>query len=136
MLNRFALVKAQAKEYVRQSQTRMILQPVVDRLVAELGTAGLAARVQAILAGLRERAPRAPGYAGGNLLNLLLHAGIDVAGYDFSRLSVWQADLQGLVGAGVNFRRSRSDRLHLYADHVPGGGHVWRGRTAAGRGFD
>ena len=102
MLNRFALVKAQAKEYVRESQRRMMLQPVVERLAQELGTAGLATRVQAILAGLRAAAPRAPGYAGGNLLNLLLHAGIDVAGYDFSRLSVWQADLQGRVGVGLD----------------------------------
>ena len=103
VLNRFALVKAQAKDYVRDSQKRVILQPVMERLLAELGQAGLAARVEAILDGLRGVAPRAPGYAGGNLLNLLLYAGIDVAGYDFSRLSVWQATLQGVVAAGVNF---------------------------------
>ena len=103
MLNRFALIKAQSKEYVRESQKRMILQFVVDRLLAELGRSGLGERVQAILAGLRAAAPRARGYAGGNLLNILLHAGIEVTGYDFSRLSVWQAELQGRVGAGLNF---------------------------------
>ncbi|MEZ4681464.1 MAG: BTAD domain-containing putative transcriptional regulator, partial [Caldilineaceae bacterium] len=32
-LNRFALLKAQAKEYVRQSQGRLIVQPLAERLV-------------------------------------------------------------------------------------------------------
>ena len=39
-LNRFALLKAQAKEYVRQSQARLILQPVAERLLARLGKEG------------------------------------------------------------------------------------------------
>ena len=39
-LNRFALIKAQAKEYVRLSQTRLILQPTASRLVRTLGQAG------------------------------------------------------------------------------------------------
>ncbi|NIV27926.1 MAG: hypothetical protein GWN58_00005, partial [Anaerolineae bacterium] len=34
LLNRHALLKAQAKEYVRQSQVRLILQPIAERLVA------------------------------------------------------------------------------------------------------
>ena len=122
VLNRFALVKAQAKEYVRQSQKRMILQPVVERLVGELGPAELAARAQAILAGLRVAAPLAPGYAGGNLLNLLLHAGIDISGYNFSRLCVWQADLQGRAGVELNFGASDLTgsifTLILYPDAV------------------
>ena len=103
-LNRFALVKAQAKDYVRESQKRMILQPVVDRLLDGLGTSRTGgARRRRSWPDCATQAPRAPGYAGGNLLNLLLHAGIDVAGYDFSRLTVWQAELQGRVGAGIHF---------------------------------
>src|SRR5262249_6844698 len=103
MLNSFALLKARAKEYVRQSQARLILQPVADRVVAQLGTAALAVRIQTILGVLRETAPRAPGYVAGNLLNLLLHLRIDVSGYDFSRLNVWQADLRGVALAALNF---------------------------------
>jgi len=30
--NRHALIKAQAKEYIRETQVRLILQPVIDRL--------------------------------------------------------------------------------------------------------
>ena len=59
---------------------------------------------------LRARTPQAPGYAGGNVLNLLLHLGRDLRGYDFSDLSVWQADLRGVVDAAINF--SHADLSH------------------------
>ena len=39
----------------------------------------------------------APGYAAGNLLNLALHAGVDLVGAEFSRPSIWQADLRGKI---------------------------------------
>jgi WD40 repeat protein/DNA-binding SARP family transcriptional activator len=103
LLNRFALFKAQAKEYIRQSQVRLIVQPIADQLVAKLGKARLAAHARSILAALRADAPLAPGYAAGNLLNLLLHLNVDVSRYDFSRLSIWQADLRGVGVADVNF---------------------------------
>jgi hypothetical protein len=31
-----------------------------------------------------------PGYAAGNILNMLVHLGADLTGYDFSGLSVWR----------------------------------------------
>jgi WD40 repeat protein len=103
LLNRFALLKAQAREYVRQSQVRLMLQPIAEQLVAKLGKARLAVRARSMLDALRATAPLAPGYAAGNLLNLLLYLKIDVSGYDFSRLSVWQADLRGVTVSNVNF---------------------------------
>ena len=47
--------------------------------------------------------PRAPGYAAGNLLNLVLALGGDVRGFDCSRLCVWQAYLRGVEAPDVNF---------------------------------
>ncbi|HEU5099922.1 MAG TPA: pentapeptide repeat-containing protein [Roseiflexaceae bacterium] len=47
--------------------------------------------------------PLAPVLNCGNILSLLLHLGIDVRGYDFSGLSVWQADLRQAVLPNVNF---------------------------------
>jgi WD40 repeat protein/DNA-binding SARP family transcriptional activator len=94
LLQRHALLKAQARQYVRQSQRRLILQPLAQRLIGAFGPVKLAAMLHALLARLRSEAPGAPGYAGGNLLNLLLYLGIDARGYDFSALSVWQADLR------------------------------------------
>jgi WD40 repeat protein/DNA-binding SARP family transcriptional activator len=102
-LQRHALLKAQAKEYVRQSQERLLLRPVAERLLAQLSIPALADRIHALLDALRDAAPPAPGYAGGNLLNLLLRLGIAPSGFDFSRLSVWQADLRGVTSAAINF---------------------------------
>jgi NAD(P)-dependent dehydrogenase (short-subunit alcohol dehydrogenase family) len=50
----------------------------------------------------RER-PRQPSYLAGNLLNLLLHLGIGLRGYNFSNLCVWQAYLRGADLPGLDF---------------------------------
>jgi WD40 repeat protein/DNA-binding SARP family transcriptional activator len=104
--NRHALIKAQAKAYVRQSQIRLILQPIAERLVRRLGQTGL----ETTLAGMRDaiRAERglAKGYAGGNMLNLLLHVGSNLSGADFSAMAVWQAHLQGMTTPNINFRQA------------------------------
>ena len=102
-LNRHALLQARAKEYVLQSQLRLILKPIADRLMATLGRAGLERQLGRILAELHSLPPRRPGYAAGNILNLVLHLGFDTAGYDFSDLSVWQADLREARFAPLNF---------------------------------
>jgi WD40 repeat protein/DNA-binding SARP family transcriptional activator len=114
-LNRHLLMKANAKEYVRQSQERLILQPIASRLMKKLGKRGLIERAQNLLqnlhllrreqgeTGLNHSISPLPGYAAGNILNLLLCAGIDVAGYDFSGLAVHHAYLRGRVVHGLNF---------------------------------
>jgi WD40 repeat protein/DNA-binding SARP family transcriptional activator len=104
--NRYALLKAQARAYIRQSQQRLILQPIAERLATRWGQAGLEERFRRLLLALQQAAPRTPGYAGGNILNLLLHLGVDCRGYDFSGLCVWQADLQGQAAPGVNFNNT------------------------------
>ncbi len=102
--NRHALLKAQAKPHIRQSQHRLILQPVAQRLVARLGQDGL----EAILATMRDtmRAEMAvkSGYAAGNMLNLLMHLGSDFSKVDFSGLAIWQAFLQGKTLQDINLR--------------------------------
>ncbi len=108
-LNRHALLKAQATESIRQSQSRLLLQPVADRLLARVGKAHLATQIERLLTTLRHTAPLTPGYAGGNLLNLLLVLEMDISGYDFSKLCVWQAYLRdaylpGLQLVGADLR--------------------------------
>ncbi len=102
-----ALIKAQAKDYVRETQIRLILQPVIDKLIASLGDSktieiGLAQ----ILALLRGTSPQQTGYVGGNIINLLRQLHVDLSDYDFSRLTVWQANLQGMNLHNVNFANS------------------------------
>lgn len=103
-LNRFALVKAQAKEYVRQSQVRMLLQPVIETVTRRWSKEAFAQRLQRHVDHLRIESPQAPGYAAANVLHLLLQLGIDLRHHDFSRLVLWQADLRGVTLHGVNFR--------------------------------
>jgi WD40 repeat protein len=102
LFQRYALIKATAKDYVREAQTRVILQPVAERLLAGFGSkAGVGCQLKQILSGLREN-PK-PGYAGGNAINLLCQMQVDLTGADFSNLPVWQAFLRGVSLQGVNF---------------------------------
>ena len=55
---------------------------------------------------MRKEFPQEPGYAAGNILNLLRQLKTDLTGYDFSDLTVWQAYLQGVNLHDVNFARA------------------------------
>lgn len=101
-LNRFALLLAQSKEYVRASQARLLLQPVADQLVRAFGDAGAAGRLRHLLATLRAETPTR-GYAAANLLHLLLHLGADLNGADCSGLVFRQLSLRGAGLPGANF---------------------------------
>jgi WD40 repeat protein/DNA-binding SARP family transcriptional activator len=99
-----ALLKALAKDYVRESQARLILRPIGEQLIDRMGLTGLQAKIQQILSDLRANTAQARHYAVGALLNLLLALEIDVRGYDFSELSIWQANLQNATLHDVSFR--------------------------------
>ncbi len=99
-----ALLMTQAKSYVRDSQGRLILQAVGDRLRELLQTTkNIETKLKQLLLKLQTEFAQTDGYAAGNLLNLLRHLDIDVTGYDFSQLVMWQANLQGLRLYEVNF---------------------------------
>lgn len=104
LFNSHALIKAQAKDYVRATQTQLILQPVIDELLTTLRTKkGIEDRLRRILSTLQAQFPHEPGYTAGNILNLLCHLQTDLTGYDFSNLTVWQAYLQDTPLPQVNF---------------------------------
>lgn len=107
LLKSHALIKAQAKDFVRQNQMLLILQPIKDRLITMLGSEqDLENKLKQILAELRGRSPLEIGYAGGNIFNLLCQLKTDLSDYDFSHLTVWQAYLQGMTLHRVNFAYS------------------------------
>ena len=103
LFERYALLKAQAKDYIRESQRRLILQPLLQRLLASFQKEALEQRFQSILATLRAQHDYHSSYAAGNVLNLLLQMGCTLHGYDFSHLVVRQAYLQGVDLSEVNF---------------------------------
>jgi WD40 repeat protein len=107
LLNSHSLLEALAKDYVRESQSRLILKPIQDRLIAILGNQrSVEAQLIEIISILRENFPQRPGYIAGNVLNLLRQLNTDVRGYDFSNLSIWQAYFQGWELPEVNFAHS------------------------------
>ncbi|MEH1827205.1 MAG: NB-ARC domain-containing protein [Nostoc sp.] len=106
-----ALIKATAKDYVRETQIRLILKPVIDGLLAVLRSKrNLENQLTKIIGKSRETSPLEHSYTTGNILNLLCYLGTDLSGYDFSFLSVWQADLRNVKLHYVNFQNANFDR--------------------------
>ncbi|MEA5449631.1 NB-ARC domain-containing protein [Leptolyngbya sp. CCNP1308] len=104
LLNYQFLVNAQAKDYLRETQIRLLLKPLATKLLETFGSRNFAqAHFSQLLAQLKATLRDRPGYAAGNLLNLLWQMGIDLKGYDFSHLAVWQVYLQGMALHEVNF---------------------------------
>ncbi|MCP2728856.1 NB-ARC domain-containing protein [Limnofasciculus baicalensis] len=120
--DRYAMMKAQAKDYLRNAQIRIIIQPIADKLMALFGNKESIKnclnqilsklRMSSLQAGLTpgsleiSHSPQKPGYAAGNILNLFWQLQIDPSGSDFSYLTVWQAYLQGVNLHRVNFANS------------------------------
>lgn len=99
-----ALIKAEAKDYVRDSQIRVILAPLATRLVNYWRSPqAVQHQIDQLLLKLRTEYATFAGYGGGNLINLLRHLGVNLSGYNFSGLSIWQAYLQNVSLHGVNF---------------------------------
>jgi len=100
------LVKTTARDYVRDSQIRMLLGPIAEKLRSNLVTSdALTQHLQTVLQALKDGS-LAAGYGTGNLINLCRHLKVDLTGYDFSQLAVWQADLQGMNLHQVNFAQA------------------------------
>ncbi|MBD3886362.1 NACHT domain-containing protein [Phormidium tenue FACHB-886] len=99
-----ALIKAQAKDYIRESQVRVILTPLVQHLIGQFRSAkAVVDHLNQLLFKLQTEFPAADNYAGGNLINLLRQLEVDLSGYDFSHLKIWQAYLVGADLHRVNF---------------------------------
>ena len=103
LFEKHALLLAQAKDYLRESQRRLILLPLLHRLLTIFGKEALEQRFQSLLATLRAQHDHNPSYTAGNMLNLLIQMGGPLRNYDFSHLVVWQAYLQGVALPEVNF---------------------------------
>ena len=85
MLVEQPLIKAQAKDYVRQTQERLIGAPILQRVQAESGPDGAdQQRLLALLDGWRGRPPAEQGYGPGNVVNLLRLLRGDLRGLDLS----------------------------------------------------
>lgn len=110
LFNSHILLKAQAKDYIREAQKQLILEPLIHQLYLSLGREGSKAKLKGILKRLSLTHQYTPGYAAGNILNLLIYLQADLDHTDFSDLVVWQAYLQGVSLHDTNF--SHADLQH------------------------
>jgi len=110
LLMKYALIKAQAKDYVRASQIRIILEPIVSKLRANFRTEDIEYKLNQILLKLQEEFSTLPGYGAGNVINLLHYLKFDLTGYNFSHLTIRQAYLANVKLHSVNFASADIDR--------------------------
>jgi WD40 repeat protein/transcriptional regulator with XRE-family HTH domain len=99
----FSFIKAQTKDYVRDSQERLILAPIAAHLITAHGKAGIEQKLKNALSALRQLYHQPRSYFAGNVLNLLIYLQSDLRSYDFSNLMIRQAYLQNAYLPEVNF---------------------------------
>ncbi|HLQ34322.1 MAG TPA: NACHT domain-containing protein, partial [Chloroflexota bacterium] len=87
------LIKAQAKDYVRNTQERLIGEPILQHLEMESGHGATEQRLLALLDGWRYRPEAEQGYGPGNVVNLLRLARGDLRSVDLTHLALRQAYL-------------------------------------------
>ena len=91
---------------MRATQRSLILGPIANRAVRQFGSAALGEQFDHMLAQLRTAPRRQGGYAGGNILNLMVQAHIALDRRDFSELPLWQADLRSTTAHAVDLRQA------------------------------
>lgn len=104
IITKHALVKSQSIDHIRDSQLRMILQPVLSLLKRHFGSqAMLTAHLRQMIAEVKKIPREMHGYAGGNLVNMLIHLKTNIRGDDFSGLVLRQMYLQGVEAQDADF---------------------------------
>ena len=84
-----ALIKTTVKDYIKETQIRLILQPIANRLQTYFqSTLALEQQIQDILEVLGRSAIPLSGYGGINLMNLCINLSLDLTNDDFSHLNL------------------------------------------------
>ena len=97
-----ALLKARARDYIRRSQERLLVQPLLDQLQGSLGSADAVERqLVALLEMWRARSAAEQGYGPGNVVNVLRLLRGNLRGLDLSGLTIRHAYLQGVEAQDV-----------------------------------
>ncbi|HEX6556496.1 MAG TPA: NB-ARC domain-containing protein, partial [Ktedonobacteraceae bacterium] len=102
-LHRYAVEQAHAKDYVRETQVRLLVRPLVERLRAELGSdARVEGQCLSLLMHVRTEDGNSQGYGPANVISLLKELRGDLRGLDLSQLAIRGAYLQGVQMQDVN----------------------------------
>jgi WD40 repeat protein len=119
ILRNHTLLQATAKDYIRETQVRLLVGPLLDRLRTIYEPQELAIALRQLLHCLRGKPAQKVGYLGGNLLNLLIALKVDLHNFDFADCVLWQADLRTVTLHQVNFSQadlSRSAFLETFSN--------------------
>ncbi|GAB4211860.1 MAG: NB-ARC domain-containing protein [Synechococcales cyanobacterium] len=107
-----ALMKVSAKLYVRESQLFVFVQPLAQAFQEHFpNPAKRIAHMQSLVAKIRAIAPPFADYGAGNLLTIGASVGMGFSGFDFSGLTIQQANLHPLQLVNVNFRGADFQRV-------------------------
>jgi WD40 repeat protein/DNA-binding CsgD family transcriptional regulator len=112
IINEYPLIKARSLDYFRQRQERSILEPLKKHLIEFFGNEKeLESHLRRILQLLRDKPPARKEYAAGNIINLLRHlqinrSQINLSGWDFSNLIIWQAYFKDVRLQNTRFTNS------------------------------
>ena len=102
----YALIKTTSKDFIQETQKRLILEPIT-RLLSNIFVSPqtLERQIQKIINQLRtrENLNQDFAYCAGNLINLCIYLQIDLTGYDFSYLTIYHADLKYVNLHNCNF---------------------------------
>ncbi len=118
LLMSHALIKAQTKGYVRESQNCPILLSIAEQvLTLSQSYQDIECKLNRIMLKLREKFSALPGYGPQNLINLSSQLNITLSDYDFSWPTVWQDEIPGVnklkstqlcaIESGKTFDRDR-----------------------------
>ncbi|MCF2151411.1 NB-ARC domain-containing protein [Desmonostoc muscorum LEGE 12446] len=107
LFNSHALIKTTVKDYVRESQERLILQPIAEQFCKTFSSPkALEQQIAIVLLQLQSPKVKLSHYGAGNLINLCCHLQFNLTGYNFSDLTIRQAYLQNRNLPHVNFTNS------------------------------
>jgi WD40 repeat protein len=107
----YALIKTNAKDYVRETQMRLLLGAIADKFRETFGSlVNQKQQIEQILAALRQPEAKLASYGAGNLINLAIALDIDLAGCDFSEMNICHAYLQNRHLYRVNFSRANLNK--------------------------
>lgn len=110
-LKQHALIKAQTKDYIRDMQVRLIMEPVIEKLQAKITSQATVEQfLKQTLDQLRGLDADDVGYACGNILNTLQHLKVDFSDYDLSKQTIRQAYLADVNLSRVDFSQANIDQ--------------------------
>jgi WD40 repeat protein/transcriptional regulator with XRE-family HTH domain len=140
-LRRVALEQAQAKDYVREIQVRLLVHPLIERLRAELGADTLVeAQLLRPLAQFRTEDAATQGYGPANVISLLKVLRGHLVRLDLSQLSLRGAFLQGVEMQDASLARTTLrdviftesfDAIRIVA--ISPDGHFWATGSRRGK---